>query len=345
MLSSPNREKAIRLADVALRKERGTRALLTAFPTPFAMPDDSYRWNTHSQLIRGHIHEAAIHAATIPDAKQETSPSKLAIQQQLTRMLRSKIFIQSDKLSKFLRFVVEHVIEGNATCLKEYVIGAEVYDRRPPYHPSQDSIVRTEARRLRTKLKEYYEGEGQDDPVSVYLRPGSYVPVFQNKKDLVSSPATAKPLAFLPETSPSLSVAILPFSDISGNSISAKYARGIPDELAYALMTRNGCAVIATSCTLHCSDPDHSTRYPANDINKAKPNIAYEGSVRAEEKHLRVTARIIDAAGFQLWTKRIDIDLESENTFAIEAQIATVLSKGFDDLVSHLRRSKIQSSI
>ena len=30
---------------------------------------------------------------------------------------------------------------------------AEVYDRKPPYHPSQDSIVRTEARRLRTKLK------------------------------------------------------------------------------------------------------------------------------------------------------------------------------------------------
>ncbi len=47
------------------------------------------------------------------------------------------------------------------TVLKEYVIGTEVYDRKPPYHPSQDSIVRTEARRLRAKLKEYYESEGK----------------------------------------------------------------------------------------------------------------------------------------------------------------------------------------
>jgi hypothetical protein len=52
---------------------------------------------------------------------------------------------------------VEHAIGGTGEGLKEYIIGTEVYDRKPPYHPSQDSIVRTEARRLRTKLKEYYE--------------------------------------------------------------------------------------------------------------------------------------------------------------------------------------------
>jgi hypothetical protein len=63
--------------------------------------------------------------------------------------------------------------------LKEYLIGTEVYDRRPPYHPNMDSIVRGEARRLRSKLKEYYESIGKDDPVVIYYRLGSYVPVFR----------------------------------------------------------------------------------------------------------------------------------------------------------------------
>ena len=79
------------------------------------------------------------------------------IRAELARVLESPIFAQSERLGRFLRFSVEHAISGSEDGLKEYVIGTEVYDRKPPYHPSQDSIVRTEARRLRTKLKEYYD--------------------------------------------------------------------------------------------------------------------------------------------------------------------------------------------
>jgi hypothetical protein len=61
----------------------------------------------------------------------------------------------------------------------------EVYDRKTPYHPSLDSIVRTEARRLRSKLEEYYESDGEGDPVFRYFRKGSYVPVFRLREKLV----------------------------------------------------------------------------------------------------------------------------------------------------------------
>jgi len=46
--------------------------------------------------------------------------------------------------------------------MKEYLIGTEVYHRPTSYHPSEDSIVRSEARRLRSKLKEYYDSVGKD---------------------------------------------------------------------------------------------------------------------------------------------------------------------------------------
>src|ERR1700761_7387182 len=103
------------------------------------------------------------------------------IRAELARVLESPIFAQSERLGRFLRFAVEHAISGSEDGLKEYVIGTEVYDRRPPYHPRQDSIERPKAPRLRTKLKEYYESEGKDNPIFIYFRPGSYIPVFRPK--------------------------------------------------------------------------------------------------------------------------------------------------------------------
>src|SRR5271167_308707 len=109
----------------------------------------------------------------------ESGIAQGAIREELSRILESPIFVQSDRLGRFLRYTVETTLAGDAETLKEYVIGTEVYQRKPPYHPSVDSIVRSEARRLRSKLKEYYESLGRNDSVSIYYRPGSYVPAFR----------------------------------------------------------------------------------------------------------------------------------------------------------------------
>jgi hypothetical protein len=111
--------------------------------------------------------------------KAESDVPQEAIRVQLSRMLQNSIFVQSNRLSRFLTFTVETTLAGQADILKEYLIGTEVYDRKAPYHPSTDSIVRSEARRLRNKLKQYYESVGRDDSVFIYYRPGGYVPVFR----------------------------------------------------------------------------------------------------------------------------------------------------------------------
>src|ERR1700744_4132336 len=112
------------------------------------------------------------------------------IREDLSRILASRIFVQSNRLSEFLRYTVETTLAGEGKTLKEYVIGTEVYGRRSPYSPSSDSIVRSEARRLRQKLKQYYESNGKSDSVYIYYRPGSYVPVFrrgESQKSLASA--------------------------------------------------------------------------------------------------------------------------------------------------------------
>ncbi len=115
---------------------------------------------------------------------EPTSVGEIAqevIREELSRILESSIFVQSDRLGRFLRYTVETTLAGDAETLKEYLIGTEVYERKPPYHPSVDSIVRSEARRLRSKLKEYYESVGRNDSVFIYYRPGSYVPAFRRR--------------------------------------------------------------------------------------------------------------------------------------------------------------------
>ena len=260
------------------------------------------------------------------------------IRQQLARILQSSTFIHSDKLSRFLRFVVEHVLNGNQGCLKEYVIGAEVYDRKPPYHPSLDSIVRTEARRLRGKLKEYYEDEGKEDPVYIYLRPGRYIPVFQSREELIGAESRTEPELLLSEIAPSITVSVFPFKDTSGNMVSSSYARGITDELAYALMLADGCTVVSPSTMAGLCFQEQSL---VGAMDRVQAQMAYEGSVRADGTHLRVTARIVDASGLQLWVKRIDVEVDSETSFAIEEQIAVVLSAGFSTLFDPSRSPSV----
>src|SRR5260370_35981207 len=88
----------------------------------------------------------------ISESKSGEKISEEAIREALSRILESAMFIQSDRLSRFLRFTVEATLAGEADMLKADVIGTEVYDRRPPYHPSAGSIVSSESRSLRSKL-------------------------------------------------------------------------------------------------------------------------------------------------------------------------------------------------
>src|SRR5712672_4767367 len=99
------------------------------------------------------------------DTNTSESIAEQEVRSELARVLQSPLFVQSGRLGRFLRFTIDKTLAGEGDSLKEYVIGTEVYDRKPSYHPSQDSIVRTEARRLRAKLKEYYESAGTQNPV------------------------------------------------------------------------------------------------------------------------------------------------------------------------------------
>src|ERR1700719_4008162 len=120
----------------------------------------------------------------MPSAEPEAQTAR----RQLERVLASAGFARNERLARFLRFVVEQHLQGKDSELKESVIAIEVFGRRPDHDPTQDSIVRTEAGRLRARLSDYYLGEGKGDSLVIELPKGGYVPFF---RQAVSAPQAA----------------------------------------------------------------------------------------------------------------------------------------------------------
>jgi hypothetical protein len=119
----------------------------------------------------------------------------------LDRVVHSKTFARSRSLQDFLTFIVTQSLEPDQN-LKEYRIGVDALKRGGTFDPAENSIVRVQAYRLRAKLADYYQHEGQTEDVRIDLEPGSYTPVIRE----CAMVTTLRSLRF-----PGLVLDILPF--------------------------------------------------------------------------------------------------------------------------------------
>src|SRR5258708_29030321 len=70
------------------------------------------------------------------------------------------------------------------------MLGMDVFGRKPTYDPRVDAVVRTEAVKLRARLRDYYESEGREDEVVIDLPKGGYIPAFRIREKLPEPAAT-----------------------------------------------------------------------------------------------------------------------------------------------------------
>ncbi len=98
------------------------------------------------------------------------------VRDELRRILSSEQFANSVRLQRFLRFVIEAMLKGDADLLKESVIGVQVFGRDTDFDPKADPIVRVTARRLRQKLEEFYSGPPSGNGILIQIPRGGYVP-------------------------------------------------------------------------------------------------------------------------------------------------------------------------
>jgi len=110
----------------------------------------------------------------VPPPVGAQHPLFSALRAQLVRILGSEGFLRSDRIADFLSFLFERSLLDQAYRPKEALLGVEIFGREMGYDTQADPVVRVTARRLRSKLWQYYQGPGKNDPVRIELPLGSY---------------------------------------------------------------------------------------------------------------------------------------------------------------------------
>lgn len=252
------------------------------------------------------VHETA--AAGLPQGIPEQ-----AVTAQLEKILASATFMNSERLSRFLRFAVQAAAQGRTAQLKEYAVALAVFDKRDSFDPRYDPIVRVEAGRLRTRLKNYYETEGQQDPLLIDLPKGSYVPRFVPHK--VAEPGAPAPSYSLN------SIAVLPFADHSPHRDQEYFCDGMTEELINALTKLRGLQVSAWTSALRLRGKTHDMLKVSQQL---KVGAVVAGSVRKAGDRLRITVQLIGTAdGCYLWSEIYDRELQ--DVFLIQEEISQAI--------------------
>ena len=291
-------------------------------------------------------------AAPAPDMSAES------IRLALEKILASPGFVNADRLSRFLRYTVEETLGGQTDKLKETLLGIEVFNRKPTYDPRVDAVVRTEAVKLRARLRDYYEGEGREDELIIDLPKGGYVPAFRVREKVQETPSAVaietyenthkghdwRPaiaggaiIAILalsiflttrvrkhvaPGAGPEVaSIAVLPFADLSPDRDQEYFCDGMTEEIIDALAKVDGFRVVARTSSFAFKGKQQDIREIGKKLNVG---AVLEGSVRKDGNLLRVTAQLNSVAdGYHLWSQTYERELK--DVFAVQDEIAKAI--------------------
>jgi TolB-like protein len=285
-------------------------------------------------------------------------PTAAEIREQLDRIAASRVFANADRMTTFLRFVVERALSGEGDQLKEYVVGVAVFGRNEEYDPRLDSIVRVEARRLRTKLDEYYAADGRDDAVIIRIPRGSYVPSFEGRARPEPAPPlpaqdapegrqhawrpgltalalvvlAAVPLAVLAwragfgavgSATPIVTIGVLPFAEYSGDDADERLAAQLTDGVTSTL-ARNRALGVASHTSVQ---PFAGVRPPLTEIAQTlNVELILEGTVTRDGDRLTIEGRLVDVAK----NRKIWVEAFAGTTGdirALEQQVATAVGR------------------
>jgi TolB-like protein len=237
------------------------------------------------------------------------------------------------------------------------VLGADVFGRGQDYDPRIDPIVRVQATRLRTKLRDYYLTEGAGAELVIGLPKGSYVPAFSRAgAPLEGSPSggrrrlygvvialllsvaaiaavwrlrSAAPSADLP--SDLRSIAVLPFSDMSPGKDHEYFGDGLAEEITTALASVEGLDVVPRTSASRFKGERAGLQTIASELGVSS---ILQGSVRVEGEKLRVQSQLIRAADRkQLWAETFD--RTTDNAFEVQEEIARAVARAVEKNLSH----------
>jgi eukaryotic-like serine/threonine-protein kinase len=118
------------------------------------------------------------------------------------------------------------------------------------------------------------------------------------------------------------SIAVLPFTNMSGDKEQEYFSDGLAEEIINALAQIPGLKVTARTSAFSFKGKDAKVAQIANELGVEH---ILEGSVRKGANRIRITAQLIGAAdGFHLWSERYDRELT--DVFALQDEISASIT-------------------
>ena len=261
----------------------------------------------------------------------ESAPSEGEIRRALDRAVSQPPLSRSDRLSGFLRYVVDETLAGRGGTISGYTIALDVFGKPESFDPAIDSIVRVEAGRLRRRLAEYYREAGAADPVEIYLTRGSYAPTFKAR---AAQSAERSTIAAPPQRGPS--IAVLPFQNYSADPDDQFFVDGLTEETIANLARFKDLFVFSRSTTRRLAQDGASVRQVHEQLGA---DLVLEGSVRRSSESVRVTIQLIDAASDgHILAEQFERPCTTDAVFEIQDEIARLVAGRVADRYGPLGR-------
>jgi serine/threonine protein kinase/Tfp pilus assembly protein PilF len=147
-------------------------------------------------------------------------------------------------------------------------------------------------------------------------------------------PSTSKPSVAV--KSEKVSIAVLPFVDMSEQKNQEYFADGIAEELINVLSKNPNLKVVARTSAFSFKGKNEDLRTIAR---KLGVGTILEGSVRKEGKRIRITTQLIKAAdGFHLWSQ--SYDTEMNDIFKVQDEISTSVAEALKVTLLNVRPKK-----
>ncbi len=132
------------------------------------------------------------------------------------------------------------------------------------------------------------------------------------------------------------SIAVLPFSNMSGDPDQDYFSDGITEDIITALSKIRWFFVIARNTTFTYKDQNVDVKQVAKDLGV---RYVLEGSVRTAGGRVRVTAQLIDAVtGGHVWADRYDRDLA--DIFALQDEMTQTIVAAIEPELSSVERER-----
>jgi len=153
----------------------------------------------------------------------------------------------------------------------------------------------------------------------------------------VATEASRQSLGHRAEHEGKPTVAVLPFTNVSGDPGQEYLAEGVAEDLITALSKHRSLLVIARSSTFAFKGQPLDARRIGVDLGA---DYVVEGSIGRSGQRLRISARLVETeAGRHVWAERYDRHVEEVT--ALQDEITMAIAGRIEPEVSHMERLRV----